>query len=795
MTPADGHDRTPQRPDDERPDADDLRLKSPRESADSLGAMTTLTMPETNAKTESPALETPFVSVALPLGVDHTFTYGLPERLRGQIRPGQRVRVPFGVGNRSAVGWVVGGLTESDLAAGKIKAIIEPVDAGPLMTPDLLDLATWMSRYYVTPIGQVLEAVLPAAVKRNAGFKTVQLVVRTDKPESEVERILSKQRRVLDRLAEAAGTPASPRELARQAGCTVAVIKSLEAKGLVRIETREVEEFARDHFIGLEEPKAVHLTAEQALALQRVKNQIAADRFGVILLQGVTGSGKTEVYLRAIEDVVDAGRQAIVLVPEIALTPQTIRRFRERFAHVAVLHSNLSDVERHRQWRDIAEGRADVVIGARSAVFAPVQDLGLIVIDEEHENSFKQDTAPRYHARDVAIMRANLVGAPIVLGSATPSLESYRNVRTLGHYQEARLTQRIGGRPMPPVHIIDMRQEAVERKGQHSLSRALEKAIAEAWRKQEQTILFLNRRGFSTHLFCIKCGHVARCPDCDVGLTYHAKPGVLQCHYCGHRAPPPEVCPACGAETINYWGTGTQRVEEEVQRKFPDVRLGRMDADSMRKRGGHESILAAFRDGEVYILLGTQMVAKGLDFPNVTVVGVINADVALSLPDFRANERTFQLITQVAGRTGRGPKGGEVFVQTFQPEHLTIQMASRHDYEAFAADELQTRQRRGYPPFGRLARIIIRSQSRQKAHEAIQAMAGRLFEPTRVAGITVLGPQPCPIAKLSRFWRYHILLKAPSARALLHFWDSIRSDLTPPGNIQMAIDVDPQSTL
>jgi len=756
--------------------------------------MTTLTMPESDVQTAREPLHTPFVAVALPIGLDKTFTYALPEGLRGRIWTGQRVRVPFGRGSRNAVGWVVRGLTETDLDPEVIKAVKEPLDEGPLLTDDLLDLALWMARYYVCPIGQVLEAILPAAVKRRAGFKTVQLVVRTDKPETEVDRILSKQRRVLDRLAEAGGGPLAPRELARQAGCTTAVIKSLRDKGLVRIETRRVEDFARDLFIELEEPRPIHLTAEQALALQRIKSLVAGERFGVIVLEGVTGSGKTEVYLRAIEDVVERGQQAVVLVPEIALTPQTIRRFRERFTHVAVLHSHLSDVERHRQWRDIAEGRADVIIGARSAVFAPVRNLGLIVIDEEHENSFKQETAPRYHARDVAIMRANLVGAPVVLGSATPSLESYQNVRTLDHYQEARLTQRIGGRPMPPVRIIDMRQEVAERKGHHALSRALEAAITEAWRKQEQTILFLNRRGFSTHLFCVRCGHVARCPDCDVGLTYHAKPGYLQCHYCGHKEDPPDACPACGSETVNYWGTGTQRVEDEILRKFPDVRLGRMDADTMRG-GGHSDLLAAFREGQIDVLLGTQMVAKGLDFPNVTVVGVVNADVALSLPDFRANERTFQLVTQVAGRAGRGPKGGQVFVQTFQPDHLTIQLAARHDYTAFAADELEARRRLGYPPFGRLARLLVRSKNRQKAAEAIQMLAGRLMEPARAAGIAVLGPQPCPLAKLSRYWRYHLLLKAPTAKTLMHFFDRVRGDLEGPGNVQLAVDVDPQSTL
>jgi primosomal protein N' (replication factor Y) len=740
-----------------------------------------------------PGLATPYISVALPLGLDRTFTYAVPEKMRAIVRPGQRVVVPFGKGNRMATGWVISGQESTTLA--EVKSIAEILDPAPLLTEDLLDLAFWISRYYVCPLGQVFEAILPAAVKNNAGFKTVQVVVRTAKPETEAAgRILSKQRRVLDQLA-VTGPAVGPRELARQAGCTIAVIKCLAEKGLVRIETLQVDGCSRDLFIELEEQKPIHLTAEQSLALQRIKTLLAADKFGVVLLEGVTGSGKTEIYLRAIAEVVDAGRQAIVLVPEIALTPQTIRRFRERFAHVAVLHSNLTDVERHRQWRDIAEGRADVVIGARSAVFAPVRDLGLIVIDEEHENSFKQDTSPRYHARDVAIMRANLVGAAVILGSATPSLESYQNIRAMDHYQMARLTQRIGGRPMPPVTIVDMRIEAAQRQGQHILSGPLQTAIDEAWRKQEQTILFLNRRGFATHLFCTKCGHAARCPDCDVGLTYHAKPGILQCHYCGKRTKPPETCPACSAETVNYWGTGTQRVEEEVRRKFPDIRVERMDADAVARRGGHEAILSAFHDGEIDVLVGTQMVAKGLDFPNVTVVGVINADVALSLPDFRANERAFQLITQVAGRTGRGPKGGRVFVQSFQPEHLSIQLAAKHDFESFAKDELAARRLRGYPPFGRLARIICRSQSRQKAAEAIQAMAGRLIEPARLAGIKMLGPQPCPVAKISRFWRYHILLKSPNAKSLMFLWDKVRAELSPPGGVQMAIDVDPQSTL
>ncbi len=754
--------------------------------------MTTLTMPDTDSQTDRPPLETPYVCVALPIGLDQTFTYAVPEALRGALWAGQRVRVPFGRGKSKRVGWVVAGQDETDLK--NVKDVIEPVDPEPLLSQDLLDLAFWMARYYVTPIGKVFEAILPAGVKKRTGFNTVQLVVRTEKPEAEVERILSKQRRVLDRLAEAEG-PLAPRELARQAGCTVAVIKTLEKKGLVRIETREVDEFARDRFIQLDESRKVHLTAEQQIALQRVKGRLAADAFGVVVLNGVTGSGKTEIYLRAIAEVVDAGRQAVVLVPEIALTPQTIHRFRQRFANVAVLHSDMSDGQRHRQWRDIQDGRADVVIGTQTAVFAPVPDLGLIVLDEEHENSFKALKGPYYHARDAAVMRASLTGVPVVLGSATPSLESYYNCRHLDHYQEARLTRRVGGREMPPVHIVDMRAEAAERKGYHVLSGPLEDAVRGAWRRQEQTILFLNRRGWATYLFCVRCGFSLRCPDCDVGMTWHAKPGYAQCHYCGKKADPPEKCPACGSEALNYWGSGTQRVEEEILEKFAEIRVGRMDSDTTRRRGSHESILAALREGEVDVLLGTQMVAKGLDFPNVTVVGVINADTALSLPDFRANERTFQLVMQVAGRAGRGPKGGEVFIQTFQPDHLAIRLAAKHDYEAFAQDELGAREARGYPPYRRLARIIVRSKNRQKAAEGIQVVAGRVMEAARIAGIEVLGPQPCPIAKRSRYWRFHLLLKARTAKALMHLWDRTRADLTAPPGTHMAIDVDPQTTL
>ncbi|NIA21346.1 MAG: primosomal protein N', partial [Anaerolineaceae bacterium] len=699
-------------------------------------------------------------------------------------------------GNKPLVGYVAEQLAETDITG--LKEIRKAVDSEPLIDPDLMDLAQWMARYYVTPLGQVLTAILPAAVKKQAGFKTVRLVVRGDKSESEVDRILSKQQRVLDRL-DAMDHPVSPRELARMAGCTTAVVKALEKKGLVQIVIKRTEEFVRDLYVPMEEEQLPELTTEQLLAMQRVKALIKRDEFGCVLINGVTGSGKTEIYLRAIREVVAAGGQAIVLVPEIALTPQTIRRFRRRFTEVAVLHSHLTDVERHREWRDIRDGRAQVIVGARSAVFAPAGELQLIVIDEEHETSFKQETAPRYHARDVALMRAHLLGIPVLLGSATPSLESNNNCLTLDHYQETRLTVRVEGRPMPPVETIDLRKTAAERKGYHALSITLEKAIGEALDRQEQVILFLNRRGFSTYVFCPSCGFSLRCSDCDVTLTFHQAAKECRCHYCDRAIAPPEKCPACSSPAMNFFGLGTERLEEEVKRKFELARIARMDSDTMRSRGAHGRTLAAVRDREVDILIGTQMIAKGLDFPNVTLVGVVNADISMNLPDFRASERTFQLISQVAGRAGRGPKGGRIIVQTFNPDHEAVRLAAAHDYESFAAGELQHRKEAGWPPFARLARIVVRGGNEDQVLRHIRDIASSVRQAAGGVSpgpVQLLGPAPCPISRINRQWRHHLLVKAPQARSIMQLFDSLRETISSaPGDLSVAVDIDPVSTL
>ncbi|MGA2798609.1 MAG: primosomal protein N', partial [Thermoguttaceae bacterium] len=545
-------------------------------------------------------------------------------------------------------------------------------------------------------------------------------------------------------------------------------------------------------------------------ALSAILEAMNSREHRTILIHGVTGSGKTEVYIQAIQEVIRFGRQAIVLVPEISLTPQTVERFRSRFGEVAVLHSHLSDAERHWHWQRIAEGVVSVVVGARSAIFAPTPHLGLIVLDEEHESSFKQDSAPRYHARDVALVRAQAESVPLVLGSATPSLESWRSAQT-GEYILAEMPRRVFDRPMPAVGTVDLRIDKARRAiTRGSIGRQLHAAIGKALEAGGQVILLLNRRGFSTHIQCPACGYVVQCPHCDIALTHHRTQEIALCHFCDYQIPSPSVCPKCEFSGIRYSGLGTQRLEAEVRARFPNVTCLRMDTDTMQGHGSHERALAAFRSGKVSILLGTQMIAKGLDFPNVTLVGVINADTALHLPDFRAAERTFHLVTQVAGRTGRGEKGGHVLVQTFNPEHPAIQAAIRHDYAAFAAGELPIRQMLRYPPFASMIRLVIRGLSEPIAREFANFLAGRLKESLQVQdtgeasgtqGVAlampvqeqarVLGPAPAPFARLRGMYRFQIQLQGPEGEKLRAAVRKVAADLKEPEGVQWIADVDP----
>jgi primosomal protein N' (replication factor Y) len=740
--------------------------------------------------------EAPIAAVALNLPLDKTFDYLIPDPLRGQVVVGGRVKVAFG-NRRNVLGYCVELKDESPLPEADLKEITRSLDREPLFAPLMLKLARWIADYYQCSLGEALHAALPAAVRRRRSRRKARFLVLQMPPE-EAERTADEifdrspaQSRALRTLALVGGD-LSAAELKKAAGVSQSSLDALERRGMVSFEMRPVE--AEDPLAGVSAPKRKPhtLTAEQQHAYEVITERLRGGRFGVVLLQGITSSGKTEVYLHCIADVVAAGRQAIVLVPEISLTPQTVRHFKSRFDRLAVLHSRLTESERRSQWQRIGRGEADVVIGARSAIFAPVPSLGLLVIDEEHENSFKQDTTPRYHARDTGIMRARLDDALVVLGSATPSLESYYNSLT-GKYTRVVLTRRIGGHPLPPVEVVNMREEWGRGGRLRVISHRLETCMRQSLERDEQVILFLNRRGFSPFVHCPRCGYVLKCPRCDITFNYHRRINALTCHYCGRQERPPERCPDCGREGMRFGGTGTERVEAAVGEMFPEVAAIRMDSDTTRARRSHEEKLGAFRAGRARILIGTQMIAKGLDFPTVTTVGVVNADVALHVPDFRSRERTFQLLAQVAGRTGRGPAGGRVVVQTFMPGDSSIRAAAQHDYDAFASDELPTRRELQYPPFGRMARIICRGRKleRVQAYAAELGEALRRLATERKDGSHLLGPAPAPVAQIKGRHRMHLMIKAPDARSIRSLLGAARELLRGPSGVKVVVDVDP----
>ncbi|MGE0761036.1 MAG: primosomal protein N' [Pirellulaceae bacterium] len=725
--------------------------------------------------------------------------YTVPDTLRDVLETGRRVRVPLGRGNRTVVGYavsLVGQAERTATPASRYKDILSVVDERPLLSPAMLRLTEWMAEYYLCPWGQVLESVVPAGVRTQAGTREVFLL---SVPNSVTARLTQlklprKQAEVLKILA-ASSRPLTWQQLAERAGCGRAPIRQLEEKALIHIERCRV----MDHEVtssAVAPTERLPLNERQQVALEAIRSALYARAFRTLLVHGVTGSGKTELYMQAIEEVVSFGRQAIVLVPEISLTPQTLARFRSRFERVAVLHSHLSPVDRHWQWRRIAAGEVQVVVGARSAVFAPTPHLGLIVLDEEHDASFKQETAPRYHARDVALQRARAEHVPVLLGSATPSLESWQHARE-GTYQLVELPRRILDRPLPHVEIVDLRDEFLSRATRGAISRPLQLAISEALRERGQIILLLNRRGFATSIQCPACGEVVRCPNCDLSLTHHREGERAVCHYCDYEIAAPTACPACRFEGIRYAGIGTQRLEAEVRARFPQANVLRMDSDTMQKPGSHEAAFERFRAGEIQILVGTQMIAKGLDFPNVTIVGVVNADTALHFPDFRAAERTFQLVTQVAGRTGRGDRGGRVLVQTLSPEHPAIVAAMQHDFVAFANQELPVRQELGYPPFAALVRLIFRG-TLEKATEAFaDAVAVRLQSRIETAGnsVRLLGPAPAPIAKLRGFYRFHLLLMGADGPLVRELARDACDGISRGEDIQWMADVDPVDML
>lgn len=727
------------------------------------------------------------------------YDYRIPDEFRDQLKPGMRVRVPLGGRRKPITGWCIE-TTFGVPQQRKIRDVAEVLDEEPLCDPPLVRLVLWMSHYYLSPAGQVFDTLIPSSVRGNAGTrKHTYYSPNKELLDDAMIESLAKKQQAVARVLIAAAKPLTASQLMVEANCTADPIKRLEKKGLLTSDTRrEMSSTTTTRWQvddGEKEEKHT-LTQDQSRALEQITGAIDSGEPRTMLLHGVTGSGKTEVYIRAIEHVVKFGRGAIVLVPEISLTPQTRGRFERRFPAVAVVHSQMTPAERHFQWQRIRRGEVQVVIGPRSAVFAPFPRLGLIIIDEEHDGSFKQDSQPRYHARKVAFARARSLKIPLILGTATPSLESWFATKT-GHAELISMPSRVNDRMMPDVQLVDLRIRDDRTSG--AISRPLHKAVQETLIEKGQVILLLNRRGFATTIQCPACGHVVSCPDCDMPLTHHRDGGKAVCHYCDFTIATPPWCPACRFDGIRYGGLGTQKLEMEVKAKFPEARIARMDSDTMRRPGSHQRVLSSFRAGGVDILLGTQMIAKGLDFPNVLLVGVINADGALHFPDFRAAERTFQLVTQVAGRTGRGNRGGRVIVQTYTPEHPAIQAASHHDYIQFAKGEMVNRRKFNYPPLGSVARIIIRGPAEEITEATAELLLLRLESARNVLGheVRILGPAPPPIAKLRGKYRFHILLQAVDSA---HLGATIRRaietfKIPEKDDVQYVIDIDPMDML
>jgi primosomal protein N' (replication factor Y) (superfamily II helicase) len=741
-----------------------------------------------------------YIRVIIDRAIHRELDYAVPEGLMDRLGVGSRVRVPFR--EKSALATVVAILERSE--AKGIRSIEAVVGEAPILSEQLLELGRWISAYYCCPIETVMRSLLPQVIRHaEVGWKK-QLFVQPGRKidNEEIEKLRKRaprQAELLEAISRLEG-PIRAAQLLRQTSLDNQTLRALVKRGLVELREEAVvrDPHADEQFIATSN---LILNQEQTHALKEVTEALdSPENARPILLHGVTGSGKTEIYLQAIRATLERGRTAIVLVPEISLTPQTVERFKGRFADmqdvVAVLHSHLSEGERHDEWHKIHSGRARIVIGARSAVFAPLKKLGLIVVDEEHETTYKQEEAPRYHARDVAVVRAKIEKSVAVLGSATPSLESYHNA-SIGKYRLVTLTQRVDEKQMPLMRIVDLRQERRKEKAATILSEKLRAAIADRLEKREQTILFLNRRGFSTSLLCSNCGEARNCPNCSVALTFHRHPAVvgrLSCHLCGHTAAVPKKCPACGQDALIYAGFGTEKVESTVSQIFPKAVVCRMDADSMTRKEAYRETLRNFRTGKIDILVGTQMIAKGLHFPNVTLVGIINADLALHLPDFRAGERTFQLLTQVAGRAGRGETSGEVFVQTYTPFSPSIQFARHHDFAGYFQQELEFRERCDFPPFRHAILITVRSAHEGRAKLSAETLQRRLKE--ALPEEFILGDAtPAPLEKLQGQFRFHILIRGEAIMRLSRLVRETLDKLPFPEDVTVTIDVDPYQLL
>ena len=732
--------------------------------------------------------------VTLEIALRKEFDYLIPPDLDGRVEVGTRVKVPFG--RRQVLGCVTGLAEES--THDSLKPILKVIGAQSLVTPRVLELARWMAEYYCCAPETALKSVLPDAVRKEQEGWRERLFVRLLPVNDGKPELTRRQEEVFHVIEEHRSI--AMQELLRLTGTTAQTVRRLEDKGLVEVapQISERDPYANAQIIPTQ---PLDLNAEQAEALRQILASMDGEEKKTFLLNGVTGSGKTEVYLQAIAHALELGKGAIVLVPEISLTPQTVERFKARFSSgpqqtlVAVLHSHLSAGERHDEWHKIRQGRARIVIGARSAIFAPVEPLGLVVVDEEHEHSYKQEEAPRYHARDVAVVRGQREGAVVVLGSATPSLESFYNVER-GKYAVLELRHRADDKRMPVVRVQDMRTECRKDKGVPIFSTRLKEAIRNRLENGEQTILFLNRRGFATSMQCPECGFVAECPNCSLSLTYHRREQALRCHICGHGARAPGQCPECRSRAIRFHGLGTEKVEDVLGKLFPDAAIRRMDSDTLKRKEDYRRILGDFRRGKIDILVGTQMIAKGLHFPRVTLVGIVYADTGLHLADFRAGERTFQLLTQVAGRAGRGDVEGEVIVQSFTPFHPAIQFARRHDFAGFYDAEMEFRGQLKYPPYTRAAMLTLRGRNEEKVafsadhlKKAIEPMA------RAISDLVLAGPAPAPLLRAEAFYRYQIMLRTGQMSALSRRLAEVTAGLSLPEEVTLTVDIDPMNLM
>jgi primosomal protein N' (replication factor Y) len=744
----------------------------------------------------------PYALVAVGRPVRGEFTYAVPDELRGKLQPGQRIRVPFG--RSISLGFY---LAPAPLPPPEVVKKLRPIerilDAEPAFPPDIVELVRFAAQHYRYPLGEALRAALPPGLTKADDGKEAKadvIVFARALPGADLDslRRAPAQHATLSYVL-AVGGRAEVEEIAHAIPGAKENLKKLAARGFVALEEELVVKGVRE---GLQQSRPDALTPEQAVAVDTLTRALDAGGFAPFLLHGVTGSGKTEVYLRLVERALEQGKGALILVPEIALTPQLVGRFKSRFGQkIALLHSALKDRERLRYWQELRRGDVKLAVGVRSAIWAPVPNLGVVVVDEEHDPSFKQEEKLRYQARDLAVVRAKQVGALVVLGSATPSLETWENARK-GRYGLVTMRRRVDDRPMPTLELVDLRLErprTPDTRGTEPpmLSPTLRTAIAQTLERKQQVILFLNRRGHSTFIVCEVCGQSVRCEDCDVCLTHHLSSRQLQCHYCGKATPVPRACPECNGPLLEL-GVGTERIEAEVADAFPHARIARLDRDAASSAEKLTELLASFARRELDILVGTQMVAKGHDFPGVTLVCVVMADSALTLPDFRAGERTFHLLTQVAGRAGRGKDPGRVLVQSYNPEAAPIARMLTNDFEKFSEEELKRRKQLSWPPNTRMVALRIEGESADLVARVSKQLARVASQnlPPPSQGLRILGPAPAPITRIKGKTRWQLVLKAPTHAAMFKTIDALERSLEDvPSSVRVVIDVDPAAML